>query len=68
MPAIYGGTFKAKNFGSQCTQRREGSREWQRTMGDFIFRLNLSFKPKLKPKFGLKPKLIRKNFGLKLKF
>ena len=32
----------------------------QVTMGHFIFRLNLSFKPKLKPKFGLKPKLIRK--------
>jgi len=30
------------------------------TLGHFIFRLNLSFKPKLKPKFGLKPKLIRK--------
>jgi len=30
------------------------------TMGHFIFRLNLSFKPKLKPKFHLKPKLIRK--------
>ena len=29
-------------------------------MGHFIFRLNFSFKPKLKPKFGLKPKLIRK--------
>jgi len=30
------------------------------TLGHFIFRLNLSFKPKLKPKFGFKPKLIRK--------
>ena len=29
-------------------------------MGHFIFRLNLSFKPKFKPKFGLKPKLIQK--------
>ena len=29
-------------------------------MGHLIFRLNLGFKPKLKPKFGLKPKLIRK--------
>jgi len=30
------------------------------TLGHFIFRFNLSFKPKLKPKFGLKPKLMRK--------
>ena len=42
-------------------------------VGHFIFRLNLSFKPKLKPKFRLKPKLIRKNkvttkFGLKRTF
>jgi len=28
------------------------------SVGHFIFRLNLSFKPKLKPKFGLNPKLI----------
>jgi len=28
------------------------------SMSHFIFRLNLSFKPKLKPKFSLKPKLI----------
>jgi len=32
----------------------------QLSVGHFIFRLNLSLKPKLKPKFSLKPKLIRK--------